>query len=56
MEWLEIIILLGMVISTLLFWFMQYVNNKVCTLTNQLNILEKIASDQMPVLEKSPKE
>ena len=41
MDLLEIIILLGMIVSTLLLWFMQYVNNKVCALKDQLDTLEK---------------
>jgi hypothetical protein len=48
MEPLEIIILLGMVVSTLLLWFMQHVNNKVCALTNRLDMFEKKTSESIP--------
>ncbi len=42
MEPLEIIILLGMVVSTLLLWFIQYVNNKVCALNSRIDdVVEK---------------
>ena len=41
MEPLDIIILLGMVVSTLLLWFIQHVNNKVCALNCRMDFVEK---------------
>jgi hypothetical protein len=46
MEPLEIIILLGMVVSTLLLWFLQHVNNKVCVLNSRMDVMEKASEKE----------